>query len=386
MSHAPRLATAFSIELPDEASARRAAELLTERGHTVVRVGPRTPGVPYPGSWWRVTGLDEGPYPSDDEHWWMAAEERFIAGAAGDLGGGYACTQADPETARRFLPEGETVADRTAAEVREARLAALCLERARVPAPRILHHLKVPEPDSVLTGGPIPLAGLDDVPWASLTHAYGTAEDVPEMLTRLAAGGEGWSAAMAAYFSAVVHQGTHYESTPPSIGFLVQIAKAPRLPARHRLDLLMGLAHMATDLCHPPLPYEIQTRQEIVRHLPGLLDVWPDVSGPSRAWLVVLAAHVPGTASVRLSEFRAFRRSVEGPSPALDLALAMCADDGDAVLDLTLDAASWHDEVPRELARPGALRDRQMEVLLHLARAEFSPRSEMGESETGEDR
>jgi hypothetical protein len=376
MSHAPRLATVYSIELPDEASARRTAGLLTERGHTVVRVGPRTPGARYAGSWWRVTGLDEGPYPSDDEHWWMTAEERFIAGAADDLGGGYACTQALPETARRFLPDGETVADRTAAEVREARLAALRLEPARVPAPRVLHHLNEPEPEGDLAGAPIPLVGLDDVPWASLTHAYGTAEDVPEMLTRLAAGGEGWSAAMSAYFSAVVHQGTHYESTPRAIVFLVQLTRAPRLPARHRLELLMGLAHMATDLCHPPTPYETLTRQEIIRHLPALLDVWPDASGPSRAWLIVLAAQAPGAVAVRLPEFRAFRRTIEGPSPALDLALAMCSGDGDAVLDLTLDAASWHDEVPRVLAGPGVLRDRQMDVLLLLARAEFSPRSE----------
>jgi hypothetical protein len=32
---------------------------------------------------------------------------------------------------------------------------------------------------------PAALAGLDEVLWAGLTHAYGSAEDVPGMLRRL---------------------------------------------------------------------------------------------------------------------------------------------------------------------------------------------------------
>jgi len=34
------------------------------------------------------------------------------------------------------------------------------------------------------------LHGLDSIDWSALTHAYGSAEDVPELLRRLAAGDE----------------------------------------------------------------------------------------------------------------------------------------------------------------------------------------------------
>lgn len=33
----------------------------------------------------------------------------------------------------------------------------------------------------------MPLTRLDDVPWSALTHAYGSAEDVPDLLRALGA-------------------------------------------------------------------------------------------------------------------------------------------------------------------------------------------------------
>src|SRR5262245_23221651 len=59
-----------------------------------------------------------------------------------------------------------------------------------------------------------PLAGLDDVPWATLHHAYGAATDTPALLRRVAmhdADDEVWEG----LFSSLAHRGT---STQASAG------------------------------------------------------------------------------------------------------------------------------------------------------------------------
>jgi tetratricopeptide (TPR) repeat protein len=68
--------------------------------------------------------------------------------------------------------------------------------------------------------------GLDDIDWASLKHAYGSAADVPAMLRRLASSdpAERDEALHAAYGN-IFHQGTRYEATPKAIPFLIAIAE-----------------------------------------------------------------------------------------------------------------------------------------------------------------
>ncbi|MFD0540290.1 hypothetical protein ACFQY7_47350 [Actinomadura luteofluorescens] len=78
MITAPRHATTYSLFVPDEAAAREGARALAGRGHALVRVAPDTTT----DSGWRVDGLDEGPYPDDDERWWAAAEHRAVAALA----------------------------------------------------------------------------------------------------------------------------------------------------------------------------------------------------------------------------------------------------------------------------------------------------------------
>lgn len=67
--------------------------------------------------------------------------------------------------------------------------------------------------------------GLDQVDWASLKHAYGPANDVPEMLRQLASTDPGKrDAALHAAYGNIFHQGTRYEATPKAIPFLIEIA------------------------------------------------------------------------------------------------------------------------------------------------------------------
>ncbi|MFI7874443.1 hypothetical protein [Streptomyces salinarius] len=59
-------------------------------------------------------------------------------------------------------------------------------------------------------------AELDAVPWQSLRHAYGPAEDVPELIRALYQDDETAAAeAMHELYGNIHHQGTVYPASPP---------------------------------------------------------------------------------------------------------------------------------------------------------------------------
>lgn len=68
-----------------------------------------------------------------------------------------------------------------------------------------------------------PLAELGAVDWASLSHAYGSAEDVPAQLRALAAGDD---EAYDDAFGNLWHQWTVYSATPHAIPFLIGMLEA----------------------------------------------------------------------------------------------------------------------------------------------------------------
>ncbi|WKV75974.1 hypothetical protein AW27_033345 [Streptomyces sp. PCS3-D2] len=60
---------------------------------------------------------------------------------------------------------------------------------------------------------PTALAGLDAHPWATVNHAYGPAEDLPDLLRTFAEGGEDAEDALEELYSSIVHQGTVYATS-----------------------------------------------------------------------------------------------------------------------------------------------------------------------------
>ncbi|GAQ52706.1 hypothetical protein [Streptomyces acidiscabies] len=87
-----------------------------------------------------------------------------------------------------------------------------------------------------------PPADLDDIQWHTLTHAYGTAEDVPALIRALYEGGEQAQEALGELYGTVYHQGSVYEASAPAVPFLAHAAR--HAPAQ-RASLLMLLAALA---------------------------------------------------------------------------------------------------------------------------------------------
>ncbi|WP_086831740.1 hypothetical protein [Streptomyces sp. NRRL B-24572] len=96
-------------------------------------------------------------------------------------------------------------------------------------------------------GGPDPLAGLDDVDWASHRHAYGPAADVPGLLRALYRPDEAADAADTLYMS-VHHQGGCVASAAvAALPFLVRAATDPSVDAPVRIDLVDLVACVAAE-------------------------------------------------------------------------------------------------------------------------------------------
>lgn len=85
------------------------------------------------------------------------------------------------------------------------------------------------------------LDGLERVPWRELHHAYGTAEDVPDLIRDLVAGDrERQKVALYELFGNIWHQGTVYEATSHAVPYLVEIALHPNTDPGTR-DGVVGL-------------------------------------------------------------------------------------------------------------------------------------------------
>jgi hypothetical protein len=90
----------------------------------------------------------------------------------------------------------------------------------------------VPEPD-----------GLDAVPWSRLEHAFGSADDVPEMIRGLRSPSERErEKALEALRTTIWHQETVYSATPHAVPFLARVALDEAVDSKTRLWVVHLLA------------------------------------------------------------------------------------------------------------------------------------------------
>jgi hypothetical protein len=87
---------------------------------------------------------------------------------------------------------------------------------------------------------------LDQIPWKDLTHAYGSAADVPDLLRLLRTASpdlQGEDSPLWQLFGNIWHQGTVYEATSYAVPFLIDLAVDRRTP--DRVGILSLLAEIA---------------------------------------------------------------------------------------------------------------------------------------------
>jgi len=106
------------------------------------------------------------------------------------------------------------------------------------------------------------MLGLHDPRWAELTHAYGSAADIPDLLRQLEtapfqqnATSEAWNA----IWSALCHQGDVYTATYAAIPHMLAIAT--KKTERERLDFLSFFGY--AEACRnrkgaPPIPHDLK--------------------------------------------------------------------------------------------------------------------------------
>ncbi|MFC8790094.1 HEAT repeat domain-containing protein [Streptomyces cinereoruber] len=93
------------------------------------------------------------------------------------------------------------------------------------------------------------LTGIEEVDWASLGHAYGPADDVPELLRGLASADPAErEAALDGMYGAVHHQGDVYDSTLACIPFLLELVADPGVQDRGCIvELLTSIGGIELD-------------------------------------------------------------------------------------------------------------------------------------------
>jgi hypothetical protein len=221
MQHQPPLAQSYTVTVPEEASARAVADKLAARGHALVAVRKvdwalRDPSSfwfgkptmrPHEQGQWDVTSIATGPLPDDDERWWQAQEDHAVRLLAQRFGGRFSGSGAGhTATLLRTFTRVVLVHELDDATVHKRRLTALAGSPARAG------DLERHEPDDVdedpmdRPGEPVRLADVEDVNWAEREHAYGTAADVPRMLTGLAANDAQWSEHLDDLVGSVTHR------------------------------------------------------------------------------------------------------------------------------------------------------------------------------------
>ncbi|MFE0699219.1 PBS lyase [Streptomyces sp. NPDC058872] len=93
------------------------------------------------------------------------------------------------------------------------------------------------------------LTGIEEVDWASLGHAYGPADDVPELLRGLASDDPAErETALDGMYGAVHHQGDVYDSTLACIPFLLELVADPAVQDRGCIvELLTSIGGIELD-------------------------------------------------------------------------------------------------------------------------------------------
>lgn len=296
-----RIAT-YQFVVPDRRAAEGLVLALSEHGFPQVGARPRvSPQKEIPGMSWQVDVVDEGPYS------YGIVGSRQLAGA--ELGA--------RAIARRF--GGFRIGRSWASSARMP-----SLQRSNPPilivnpgshVLRVEFQTSTTPPVGPLSLGPDrqveqspPLDFLATVNWAELDHAYGSARDLPDLIAQLVVirDEDEWDAISFEITNRVLHQGSCYSATAPTLHALLNLLVENTFRATRRyaiyLDVLFAAGRRDETLIanreraaaygqQPrPISWSPEVFDEVGSLVPDLLNRW-DIEPPAnRLILSALAA------------------------------------------------------------------------------------------------
>jgi hypothetical protein len=134
------------------------------------------------------------------------------------------------------------------------------------------------------------MQGLDDIQWQTLHHAYGTADDVPDLLRRLQSAdpsSRNEDSSLWQLFGNIWHQGTIYEATCYAVPFLISLVADPA--TRDRVGILRLLAAIAQGTSYLAVHEEFLRKTPVEKlGIPGIKEFERELA-EERAW--VASAH-----------------------------------------------------------------------------------------------
>jgi hypothetical protein len=334
--------------VPDEHGARGLAEAFAEFGFPLVLAAPYRPGRyftdPDAGADdWDVTVFDTGPDSADERsEWERHTVEQAARALARDYGG--------------FRRMAIGFAAGQAGVIADTRNAALVLERPGArPAPPAVSPPDTPAPAALPitvvkpVGTTIELDGLGDVRWPELSHAHGSAADVPGLIEALAEGFGTWAQVLDELIGDdILHQGSCYSATGPAMPFLTKLITSGALPFHQQMDVYEVLLYAATRHAagllsdadraaarrRPlrPAEWSAEVYEAVGTCVPALLDRWALESEPARVEMAALAALFPGYGAAARGSFSAMAARYEDTDVGALLNLGLALIDGDAEL------------------------------------------------------
>jgi HEAT repeat protein len=112
------------------------------------------------------------------------------------------------------------------------------------------------------------LAGLDEIEWSELEHAYGSAEDVPGLLRALLSGSpDERKKTIHSLYGNIFHQGTRYEATRYAVPFLAKLALHPDTFQRQDIVYLLGSITVGYDESYLPRGIDIAGQRAEIEQL-----------------------------------------------------------------------------------------------------------------------
>lgn len=146
------------------------------------------------------------------------------------------------------------------------------------------------------------LRGLDGPAWGALDHAYGPADDIPEVIRAAASADQDEAeTAVDELFGAVFHQGTVYSATVAAVPFIAELAVAPKVHHRRLLVHLLGA------MADPAEAYSTEAaavRAAVTAEAPRLLPLLADPDPGVRENAAYLLAQCPDMAEPVAAELR----------------------------------------------------------------------------------